>query len=125
MNTTIDDRNQPIESELLALTEPSPAELDALHRRLAGVANSDGLLDVAYGVVDSPVGRLLLAGTEAGLVRVAFESEGLEQVLETIAARVSPRILESAVRVEAAARQLDEYFAGKRTAFDLPLDHRL
>jgi len=125
MNTTIDDREQPIVSELLHLTDPSPAELEGLHRRLEVLANTAGTLDVAYTTVDSPIGRLLLAATEVGLVRVAFESEGLEQVLESLSHKVSPRILSSAGRLEAAARQLDEYFAGHRTAFDLPLDYRL
>ena len=125
MNTTIDDREQPIMAALVDLTEPSAAELDALHRRLEGLANTDGVLDVGYTTVDSPVGSLLLAATEVGLVRVAFEREGLEQVLETLSSKVSPRILKSAGRLDAAARQLDQYFAGKRTAFDLPLDYRL
>jgi methylated-DNA-[protein]-cysteine S-methyltransferase len=125
MNTTIDDREQRIVSELRELTEPSAAELDALHFRLEGMAGADGLLDVAYTTVDSPVGRLLLAATETGLVRVAFEREGLDRVLETLSEKVSPRILESAGRLDAASRQLDEYFAGQRTAFELPLDYRL
>jgi methylated-DNA-[protein]-cysteine S-methyltransferase len=125
MNTTVDDRDQPVTAALVDLTEPSAAELDALHRRLEGLANTSGVLDVAYTTVDSPVGSLLLAATEVGLVRVAFEREGLERVLETLSSKVSPRILKSAGRLEIAARQLDEYFAGKRTAFDLPLDYRL
>jgi methylated-DNA-[protein]-cysteine S-methyltransferase len=125
MNTTIDDREQPTTAALVNLTEPSAAELDALHRRLEGLANADGVLDVAYTTVDSPVGSLLLAATEVGLVRVAFEREGLEHVLETLSNKVSPRILKSAGRLDVAARQLDEYFAGQRTAFELPLDYRL
>lgn len=125
MNTTIDDREQPIESKLRELTEPSAAELGALHRRLEGMADADGVLDLAYSTVDSPVGRLLLAATDIGLVRVAFEREGLDRVLETLSEKVSPRILESPGRLDAAARQLDEYFAGRRTSFELPLDYRL
>jgi len=124
MNTT-DDREQALVSELYDLTEPSDGDLEALHRRLEDLANARGALEVAYTTVDSPVGRLLLAATDIGLVRVAFEGEGLDRVLETLAARVSPRILQSPGRLTAVARQLDEYFAGKRTAFDVPLDYRL
>lgn len=125
MNPATSDREQPTVAELLDLTGPGAGELDALHRRLEGLANTAGILDVAYTIVGSPVGRLLLAATEVGLVRVAFESEGLEQVLESLSSRVSPRILESPGRLELAAAQLDEYFAGHRRTFDLPLDHRL
>src|SRR5690606_16376002 len=124
MNTTIDDREQPITAALVNLTEPSAGELNALHRRLEGLANTEGLLDVAYTTVDSPVGSRLLAATGVGGVRVAFEREGLEQVLETLSSKVSARSLKSAGRLDVAARQLDEYFAGQRTAFDLPLDYR-
>jgi methylated-DNA-[protein]-cysteine S-methyltransferase len=68
---------------------------------------------------------LLLAATADGLVRVAYEREDHDRVLETLATRVSPRILEAPHRLEAAARELDEYFAGSRRTFDLPLDLRL
>lgn len=124
MNTTTDGHERAV-SKLIDLTEPSAPELDVLHRRLAGLANAGGVLDIGYTTVDTPVGRLLLAATDAGLVRVAFESEGLEQVLETLSTRVSPRILKSPGRLDAAARQLEEYFSGQRTSFELTLDHRL
>ncbi|MEX1078359.1 MAG: methylated-DNA--[protein]-cysteine S-methyltransferase [Homoserinimonas sp.] len=112
-------------NDLVRLADPSEAELEALHRRLEGLANAEGVLDIAYTTIDSPVGSLLLAATATGLVRVAFEREGTEQVLETLAARVSPRILKSPGRLDAAARQLDEYFTGHRTEFHLELDYRL
>jgi len=102
-----------------AVTE---AELRRLHDRLADRADAHGLLDVAYRTLDTPVGTLLLAATETGLVRVAYPSEGHDQVLETLAARVSPRILHAPRRLEVAAHELDEYFAGRRRGFDLPLD---
>lgn len=98
------------------------ADLAALHGVLARRAQADDLLDVAYRTVDSPVGALLLAATDAGLVRVAYEREGFEQVLDTVAARVSPRILSAPARLDVVARQLDEYFAGTRRAFDVSLD---
>jgi methylated-DNA-[protein]-cysteine S-methyltransferase len=102
-----------------------PRTLDALHDRLVEAARRDGLLDVAYRTVDTPVGSLLLAATDAGLVRVAYEREDFDAVLGTIAERLSPRILRDPARLDDAARQLDEYFAGRRRAFDLRLDHAL
>jgi len=84
-----------------------------------------GLADVAYGSMDSPVGELLVAVTDRGLVRVAFASEPSEEVLEELAARVSPRVLRLPGRTDAARRELDEYFAGDRRRFDLPLDWSL
>ena len=112
------------------MTEPvafpvESADLDRLHTRLEHDAAAAGLLDVAYRTLDTPVGTLLLAATPAGLVRVAFEREGLDAVLATLAERISPRVLRAPARLGAPARQLEEYFAGTRRAFDLPLDHRL
>jgi methylated-DNA-[protein]-cysteine S-methyltransferase len=102
-----------------------PAELDRLHARLVAAAAADGTPDVAYRTIDSPLGPLLLAATEQGLVRLAYEQEDHEQVLQTLAARVSPRILRAPGRLDAAASQLNDYFAGSRHSFDLPVDLRL
>jgi methylated-DNA-[protein]-cysteine S-methyltransferase len=88
-------------------------------------AAREGLLDVAYATTDSPVGPLLLAATPAGVVRVSFAREGFDDVLDFLAERISPRVLEAPGRLDRARRQLDEYFAGRRTGFELPLDHRL
>lgn len=110
----------------LALVAAAEAEaLDRLGAAFRKRASSEGLMDVAYRVIDSPVGRLLLAGTEAGLVRVAFASEGHDAVLESLAATVSPRILAAPARLDAAAKELEEYFARRRRHFDLALDFRL
>jgi methylated-DNA-[protein]-cysteine S-methyltransferase len=92
---------------------------------LAPLAERDGLLDVAYTTTDSPVGPLLLAATPAGVVRVSFAREGFDAVLTSLAQRISPRVLEAPRRLDAARRQLEEYFAGGRSAFDVPLDWQL
>ena len=108
--------------------DPCPiasAQLTALHARLVDAATREGLLDVAYRTVPSPVGNLLLAATETGLLRVAYEREGFDAVLDTIAAKVSARILASPAWLDDVARQLDEYFAGTRRRFDVPLDFAL
>ena len=96
-----------------------------LHERLVADAERSGLLDVSYRVVDSPVGSLLLAATTGGLVRVAFDGENHDAVLTRLARDISPRILQSAVRLDGVARQLDEYFAHRRRRSELPLDLRL
>jgi methylated-DNA-[protein]-cysteine S-methyltransferase len=99
--------------------------LTRLHRRLEHDAATGELLDVAYRTVDSPVGTLLLAATTVGLVRVAYDVEGHDAVLATLAEAVSPRVLRAPARLDAAARQLDEYFTKRRTGFEVPVDLRL
>ncbi|BBY41569.1 methylated-DNA--protein-cysteine methyltransferase [Mycobacterium mantenii] len=111
--------------DLARITDATADDLDALHARLAAGAQRDGILDIAYRVVDSPVGALLLAATELGLVRVAYASEGHDTVLQSLADRISPRILLAPDRLDTAARQLDEYFGAKRQEFSVPLDWRL
>jgi methylated-DNA-[protein]-cysteine S-methyltransferase len=109
----------------LASGEPDRATLDRLHRQLVGAASSQRMLDVAYMTVDSPLGPLLLAATETGVVRLAYESEDHDKVLQALAVKVSPRVLYAPGRLDEAARQLEGYFTGRRHAFDVPLDLRL
>jgi methylated-DNA-[protein]-cysteine S-methyltransferase len=105
------------------LASPDDAvTLSRLRDRLGIAAEAAGLLDVAYTTVDSPVGPLLLAATPHGLVRVAYDVEGHDRVLDTLSHRISPRVLRAPRRLDAAARELDEYFGGRRRVFDLPLD---
>lgn len=108
-----------------AITMPTAAHLHQLRARLAADADSADLLDVAYRTVDSPFGPLLIAATSRGVVRVAFEREGHEQVLDDLAGTVSPRILRSGRRTDDVARQLEEYFAGRRRRFDVDVDLQL
>ncbi len=114
------------------IQEPGPGRemadrdtLDRLQKRLGAAAEQAGLLDVGYTVVETPVGKLLLAATHAGLVRVAFDCEDHDAVLALLAERISPRILAAPDRLQAAAAQITEYFDGTRRTFDLPLDLRL
>ncbi|WP_157155976.1 MULTISPECIES: methylated-DNA--[protein]-cysteine S-methyltransferase [unclassified Diaminobutyricimonas] len=112
-------------SILDAIPTHDPDASARLHEKLVREAEAEGILDVGYRTIDTPIGALLLAATEHGLVRVAFALEGHELVLERLASVISPRILHAPHRLDAAARQLDEYFAGTRTRFELPLDWRL
>lgn len=104
---------------------PDDAALARLHTRLERDADDHGLLDVAYCTVDTPVGELLLAATPIGLVRVAFDVEDHPTVLAGLADAISPRILYAPARLDAAAGQIDEYFAGRRRHFTVALDLRL
>jgi methylated-DNA-[protein]-cysteine S-methyltransferase len=114
-----------IDELLPSVSEPDPDTVARLHTRLVEQAEDEGLLDVSYRTLDSPVGPLLLAATPAGLVRVAFDREGHDAVLAGLAAQISPRIMRSPRRLDDTARQLDEYFAHRRRSFDVPIDLQL
>ncbi|HXA32661.1 MAG TPA: methylated-DNA--[protein]-cysteine S-methyltransferase [Acidimicrobiales bacterium] len=108
-----------------ALPLVDEAANDRLRANLVTRAEADQLVDVAYRTVDTPVGPLLLAATDQGLVRVAFARQGHGAALAALAEKISPRILLAPGRLDPVAREMDEYFAGTRTRFDVPLDHRL
>ncbi|HVE29614.1 MAG TPA: methylated-DNA--[protein]-cysteine S-methyltransferase [Mycobacteriales bacterium] len=112
-------------NELLDAFPVEGSDVDRLQARLAAAAKAEGILDVAYRTMDTPVGPLLLAATEQGLVRVAYPNQGHDAVLQALADRVSPRVLHAPGRLDPVARQLDDYFAGRRQRFDVPLDWRL
>ena len=99
------------------MTPVSP-ELD---RRFRAAAAREHLLDVAYDLVDTPIGTLLVAATDRGLCRIAYDAEP-ERELDLLARAFGLRVLRSAVPIDPARRQLDEYFAGKRQRFDLSVD---
>jgi methylated-DNA-[protein]-cysteine S-methyltransferase len=111
-----------IELDLRRGASPATPELPDIGEAAAAA----GLLDVAYATTDSPLGTLLLASTPRGLVRLAYvDHEDEDEVLEQLATRVSPRVLRVARRLDDPLRELDQYFAGRRRQFDLPLDWRL
>jgi methylated-DNA-[protein]-cysteine S-methyltransferase len=120
----------PTDSQIIHDLMASPPGQDdttlaRLRTRLADQADADGLLDVAYRTMDSPVGPLLLAATPVGLVRVAFEGENHDDVLVELSNAISPRLLRSSRGVDDVARQLEEYFAGRRRTFEVPVDLQL
>ena len=109
-----------------ALREAASQMPSAATRTVAERAGAEGLLDVAYSTVDSPLGPLLVASTPRGLMRVAYSRSGDDDaVLADLARRVSPRVLEAPGRLDDIRRELDEYFEGSRTRFDLPIDWTL
>ena len=110
-------------TDRLAPPEFDPADAAAAAARFAATAPAD----VNYALVDSPVGTLVAASTARGLACLSYEDHhgGVDGVLETLAARISPRVLEAPARLDAVRRELDEYFERRRTGFDLPIDWAL
>lgn len=108
----------------------TPEGVDAAHvavlrERLAATASAHDVLDVGYRTVESPVGDLLLAATDAGIVRVAFAVEGHDAVLESLSTAIGSRVLQHRKRFDDLCDQLEEYFAGRRRAFEVTLDLKL
>jgi methylated-DNA-[protein]-cysteine S-methyltransferase len=100
-------------------------EAAAAAARFAERAEREGLVEVAYATLDTPLGTALVANTDAGLVRVMLPNESVDEILERIAGELSPRLLELPARLDRERRELDEYFGGRRREFDLPIDWRL
>ena len=107
------------------LTPPrfDPADAAAAAARFAATAPAD----VHYALVDSPIGTLVAASTPRGLATLSYADRfgGTDGVLDWVAARLSPRILEAPARLDDVRRELDEYFQGRRRDFDLPIDWAL
>jgi methylated-DNA-[protein]-cysteine S-methyltransferase len=109
---------------------PSGADLGSAVQGVLARAERDGLIDVAYAPVDSPFGKLLVARTDRGVVRLALPKhrgtqQSEDEVLEDLARFVSPRVLESPSRLDEERRELEEYFEGKRDHFEVPVDWAL
>ena len=103
---------------------PAPLDLDRLRESLATRATEAGLLDVAYGTHDSPLGTLTVFVTRRGLAGISYPDEPIEQQLEEVASTISARVMAAPERTDRVRRQLDEYFAGDRRRFDVPIDWR-
>jgi methylated-DNA-[protein]-cysteine S-methyltransferase len=94
--------------------------------RFAQRAGEEGLLDVAYTTLDTPVGELLVAATRRGVVRISYlDWFPADATLADLSARVSPRVIEAPERLDELRRELDEYFAGDRKRFEVGLDRAL
>jgi methylated-DNA-[protein]-cysteine S-methyltransferase len=119
MNAELDDLETALR-RAAAVDVDSAAEAATISAIAA--ADREGLVDVAFSMVDSPVGDLLVAVTPQGLVRLAFDPE---RVLDELAERISPRVAEAPARLDPVRRELDEYFEGRRRAFDLAVDWSL
>ncbi|HEV2058207.1 MAG TPA: hypothetical protein VGR11_02555, partial [Solirubrobacteraceae bacterium] len=102
-------------------------EAAALAARTAARAAEEDVAEIAYATVDSPVGRLVAVATPRGLARLAYElgNGGLDEILDDVALRLSPAIVEAPARLDPVRRELEEYFDGRRQDFDVPLDWAL
>ncbi len=118
-------RETTLERALRAQLPESADDAAAASAAVAKRADAEGLVEIAYAFADTPLGAMFLAGTPRGLVRVGLPRESFDDVLSELADELSPRILELPSRVDAARRELDEYFSGRRHRFDLPLDKAL
>ena len=114
-----------LERRLRSGSRPARLDLGRLRADVARRAADEGLLDVAYGTHDSPLGRLTVFVTPRGLVRLSYPGEPIEEQLTELAETVSPRLMAAPERTDAVRRELDEYFAGDRHAFEVPIDWRL
>lgn len=94
-------------------------------RRVSEAASVRGLVEVAYASVDSPFGAMVAAVTRRGLIRLSYNDYHLDKILEELATRISPRVLEVPGRLDQVRRQLDEYFRGRRREFDIRIDWSL
>ncbi|HEY7968126.1 MAG TPA: methylated-DNA--[protein]-cysteine S-methyltransferase [Solirubrobacteraceae bacterium] len=103
------------------LRGPAPEALDAA-RRFADRAAAEHEADLAYTTFDSPLGQLLMASGERGLAVLHYLDEPLDEALEYLSSKRSPRIVESPRALDPWRFELDEYFAGSRQRFDAPLD---
>jgi methylated-DNA-[protein]-cysteine S-methyltransferase len=104
---------------------PGDEEAARAVRSAAARAAEEGLADIAYATAESPLGPLLLATTSRGLVRIGFPTQDLDEILQDLADRISPRVVEAPARLDEVRRELEEYFESERKDFDLPLDWRL
>src|SRR5256714_10872719 len=116
--------------EKMLRNDPPAGDLDRAVQGLLARAESDGLIDIAYASVDSPFGKLLVARTDRGVVRLKLPGgrDGKisdDETLEALATYVSPRVLEAPSRLDGERRELEEYFEGKRNRFDVPVDWSL
>jgi len=94
-----------------------------LDRSFRAAAAAEGLLDVAYALHDTPVGRLLVAVTDRGVCEIHYDADPAAEA-DRLARAFGSRVLRSPRPTDAVRRQLDEYFAGTRRDFDLEVDLR-
>lgn len=130
MSALIDDDGTRIDDDLVARLRrlagagPVGPDTDAgTPPDLSELASRAGLLDVAIDAVDTPVGRLVLAATEAGVITCSYRDQ--DEVASRLATAVSPRVLRAPARLDPIRRELDDYFAGRLTRFTAPVDLRL
>lgn len=119
------DDEREIRERVRGLAAGEPVELGRLRRELGERADREGLAEVAYCELGTPFGAMVAASTARGLVFLSFPRPALDPILERLAAAISPRVVHVPARLDPARSQLDQYFEGKRTDFELQLDWQL
>jgi methylated-DNA-[protein]-cysteine S-methyltransferase len=119
------DDERAIKAAIRGAGDSARLDLDTLGEGIGARAAAEGLIEVAVGEVETPVGTLLAAATESGLVRLSFPQPDQEQMIDELAAAIGPRVVELPSRFDPLRRQLEEYFEGQRRGFDLELDWQL
>lgn len=109
------------------LAQPATPAIDSsrVTAELARRADAEGLLDVAWATLDTPLGPIAVFVTRRGLVRVAYDRENFGEVADEVAEQVSPRVLVAPQRTDVVREQLDDYFEARRRTFDVPIDWTL
>ena len=124
-NGSSPDREERALREAIAALETPPVDFEAVAARISAEAEREGLVEVAWTLEDTPIGELLLAATDEGLVRVGWSGDDHDWILNELAAAIGPRVIEAPARLDPVRRQLEQYFAGERHGFDLALDWQL
>ena len=127
----MDDEHEPrdpsdVEAALRRRAPAGDTGWRAARDRLVARAGAEDLVDVGYADHETPLGVVRIGATRQGIVRLVLPEEDAERELQDLADRVSPRIVRTGTaELTAARRELDEYFAGRRRTFDVPLDWAL
>ena len=116
-NGSSPDREERALREAIAALETPPVDFEAVAARISAEAEREGLVEVAWTLEDTPIGELLLAATDAGLVRVGWSGDDHDWILNELAAAIGPRVIEAPARLDPVRRQLEQYFAGERHGF--------
>src|SRR5699024_2633494 len=74
-----------------------------------------------YTIISSPIGDLLIAAEGAEVIRVAFQAQCFPQGLDALGTQVAPAAQHDDETLIHPAQQFDEYCAGRRQVFKLPL----
>lgn len=127
MNEPANSRDQRGIEAAIAAGPPdaAPLDLDSAVAELAARADREGLVEIAYTETESPIGNLLLAATDVGLVAVGWSSTDRDRLLGELADRIGPRVVEAPARLDSVRAELDRYFSGQLQRFESPLDWRL
>lgn len=98
------------------------ALIDEARERLVARAKREGLATVGYDVLASPLGPLWVAIGPKGVTTIHYGDAPSESELRRLVRVYGPGIVPDHRRSSALARELDQYFSGRRKAFDLDVD---